>query len=697
MQFSFKHPQQWPTPVWLSIIIVWLTFEKFFLGKYSLTVVGDNISLIPYLLSFHDNQIPVSDWTPFPAGGTDLIATGYSPLIFHWVFALLPSWLAFQILAISPVLAAVLGTYGLCRRSFDFNRFSGIFAAFTYGVFFSRDFFYITGLTAYLPLTILTLSCLLDAKRVFWRWSALLAVGFLISHTAYISHLIPWPAATFFIWFLFIERRRNLLDWAIIAVFSLAIMAARWQDVIALLAYAKMSAISDFRGGKEPGDILLSTVIYLHTVFSSYGYLPLLLIVGFAWSALQKRRQEATNILIAIIAYITLFFLASLAKIILISFLPSYSGYNFSQIMQGFPLFLVIAGTMAFQHLQTIQPKQGETSSTQTKFLKFAPIAAVLYVIFQNGIQKLNDAEAWIAWGNFHQNTQNPVLKEQARRLRATGQPARAMSFYMHGSLLNSYGFETLAGYHPLMSRRYRAFWWKMAEGWHHMPGWKERFANADLGSISSLLPVDVRPERQLKEFVNLNLLSLANASLIISRDKLTDPELLFISGPEHPWSSLTRNEKILTNLRANFDGKKPLYIYQNPFALPRAFALDKLRLFKTDQDVLDALGIANLKELAHTGFINKADLPPGFDPSIRLGIKSAIISQYSGDRIVVDFAASAQPTLLIVTNTYSPYWQGLVDGIKTPIFPLDHAFWGVVIPADAKQIIFQYRAPYRR
>ena len=214
--------------------------------------------------------------------------------------------------------------------------------------------------------------------------------------------------------------------------------------------------------------------------------------------------------------------------------------------------------------------------------------------------------------------------------------------------------------------------------------------------TITLLLPVEAKPEWRFGDFVNLKLLSLANAGLIVSRDKLTDPEFKLISGPQRPWSSLTRDEKIKTNLKANFDGKKPLYLYQNPGALPRAFTLDKLHLFDSDREVLNAMGKASLEELAHTGYINKSDLPAGFDPSIQLATKSVTISRYSGDQIIVDFAPSNSPTILLVSNTFSPYWKSFIDDVETQIFPLDHTFWGLMIPASARQVIFNYRAPYR-
>ena len=98
--------------------IAFIVLEYVALGKYSLFIVGDNISVLPYYLAFFSNGVPFANWTPFAAAGTDMVATGYATLVFKWIFALLPPWLAFQVLVVAPILAGIFGIYGLCRRVF---------------------------------------------------------------------------------------------------------------------------------------------------------------------------------------------------------------------------------------------------------------------------------------------------------------------------------------------------------------------------------------------------------------------------------------------------------------------------------------------------------------------------------------------------------------------------------------------------
>ncbi len=51
---------------------------------------------------------------------------------------------------------------------------------------------------------------------------------------------------------------------------------------------------------------------------------------------------------------------------------------------------------------------------------------------------------------------------------------------------------------------------------------------------------------------------------------------------------------------------------------------------------------------------------------------------------------------MLVVTNSYSPYWEARVDGKPQPVLPVDHAFQGVYLPAGTHVVELAYRAPGR-
>ena len=674
--------------------IAFIVLEYVALGKYSLFIVGDNISVLPYYLAFFSNGVPFANWTPFAAAGTDMVATGYATLVFKWIFALLPPWLAFQVLVVAPILAGIFGIYGLCRRVFNLEPAASAFAGCAYGVLFFRELFFLSSVPGYLPLTLLALHHLLDDKKSLKAWLAVIITGFLIAQSSFITRLVPWPVATYIVWFFIIEKRRRPLDWAIIAAFSIAIIAARWQDIVALLAYAPLSGLSEARGGGTFAvEMQRAIKVTTGSLTGKWGVAAILLAVFAASFMATERRPLATQLFLALAAMLGLLFIGILIKVAMVSVFPFLSGFNISYVLQGFGLMIVIAGGLGWQYLRD--------RSNGASALRWLPVLMILMLLAVNLDSKFQHAKAWVSWGNFHQNTQNPDLLALAKDIRAQGDLTRAMSFQMHGSLLNSYGIETLAGYHPLPSKRYLAFWNKVAEPWRQMAGWRESHGRAEAGAFTSIFPstqagqgwrrTDLRPQWRLADFVNMNLLSMMNGGYVVSRDKLTDDQLILVSGPEQSWSDLSQKDKILTNLRANFTGRRPMFIYRNTAAFPRAYTVDEVRTFSGDADLLAALGEADLATLRNTVFAEASSLPTG----LQLAKTDVLSVRYDTDKVSVEIAASDNPTVLVISNSFSPYWRCRIDGVDSQLFPANYAFWGLFMPAGAKKAACDYKPPY--
>ncbi len=676
--------------------IGFIVLEYVILGKYSLFIVGDNISVLPYYLAFFSNDVPFANWTPFAATGTDMLATGYATLVYQWTFALLPPWLAFQVLVIAPILAGIFGVYGLCRQVFQLDSAVSAFAGCAYAILFFRELFFLSSVAGYLPLSLLALHSLLDNRKNIKAWMGVIIVGFLIAHSSFITRLVPWPVATFIIWFSIIEKRRRPLEWVIIITFSIAIIAARWQDIIALLAYAPLSGLSEARGGGG-FDVEMKKAFGTakSSLFGKWGIVAILL-TGFALSFRDHaRRAVSWRLLTALAAILGLLFVGGLVKVATVTVLPFLSGFNTTYVMQGFSLLAVIAGGLG---LQSWLDRMGKGT---TRSLLWPPALIVLMLLALNLNAKYQHIKAWVSWGNFHQNTQNPALQNLAKDIRAQGRASRALSFQMHGGLLNSYGIETIEGYHPLTSKRYLALWQKMVEPWRQTDGWQENHGRAETGALTSILPstkaglgwqrTQTRPQWRLANFANLNLLSMMNGRYVVSRDILSDQQLVLLSGPEKSWSTLSQKEKILTNVAANFSGNRQMFIYENPAALPRAYTVDDIRTFNNDADLLEALGQADINTLAHTVFTSTSSLPPG----LHLTKPEVISLLLDTDRVMIEITASEKPTILVVSNSFSPYWVCRVDGQSSQLFPANYAFWGIFMPAGAQKATCDYRPPY--
>jgi hypothetical protein len=80
--------------------------------------------------------------------------------------------------------------------------------------------------------------------------------------------------------------------------------------------------------------------------------------------------------------------------------------------------------------------------------------------------------------------------------------------------------------------------------------------------------------------------------------------------------------------------------------------------------------------------------LPPSI-PGTKHG--PAEIVSYTPQRIVVR-ATTAEPRLLVLTDTFFPGWKAHVDGVQTHIARANYLFRAVPIPAGSHEVVFEYR-----
>ena len=283
-------------------------------------------------------------------------------------------------------------------------------------------------------------------------------------------------------------------------------------------------------------------------------------------------------------------------------------------------------------------------------------------------------------------------MQQLAEDIRRSGVPTRVASFQMYPNYPNAYGIETAGGYQALTALRYWQFWTKvMAPGADKFPS---ATGDLDLGRVI-LSPHEHRARWDLAELYDANLLSLVNVRYVLSRDRLEAPSLKLLQGPEKPWSTLDVGQKVLSNIVGNFTGRTHLYVYENSDVLPRFFLADRLRVFESGATVLDALAAAGLDDLRRTAFVERAMLPPPLTENVGLSSGTVSLSLYEADRIRLSLDMKGA-SVLIGTNSYSPFWRAFVDGVETPLFPADHAFWGIYLPQGAKTVELLYDPPYR-
>ena len=184
------------------------------------------------------------------------------------------------------------------------------------------------------------------------------------------------------------------------------------------------------------------------------------------------------------------------------------------------------------------------------------------------------------------------------------------------------------------------------------------------------------------------------NVGHLVSREQLISKTLLPVRSEKKSWSSLSRLEKARVNLRANFKGREYLFIYRNKDVFPRFFSVPRIKTFDTGRLVLEAMKNASREDLRNIVFVEKKQLPTGLSADQSFGTLDIKLETYTNDTIKLRISAD-QPSVLIVANSYSPFWTVEIDGKKANLFPAYHALWGVPVPAKAKSVVFRYEPPY--
>jgi Protein of unknown function (DUF6044) len=156
---------------------------------------------------------------------------------------------------------------------------------------------------------------------------------------------------------------------------------------------------------------------------------------------------------------------------------------------------------------------------------------------------------------------------------------------------------------------------------------------------------------------------------LYVRGDRLTDPDLV-----------------------AKFtDGD--VTVYESPGAFPRAFVAHDLRVLTDRAAVSDAIAATPSDELRSTAFLAADELGASGPPSTAPASSpdEVVVEADAVDRLNIR-ARSDAPGVLVLADTYSPDWVAEIDGVPTPILPVDIALRGVALPAGDHLVTFSYR-----
>jgi hypothetical protein len=693
----------------LLLWLVWLTFEHIAIGSASVMYFADNVeSFVPPLLSRQFAGIEDPLWDRFTAAGIDHMTLGYEVPVIRFLFDLLPGWLAHGVAIAANYAIATIATYVLAGRTLGVSRPAAVFAAVFYSVFIPPQLMMTT--TGLLPLLILAIRFVLERPDRLARWAGLVVTVLLMAWTTYFSQLIPYASIFVFLWFVFVDPRNRRRDWAIILLVSVAIPLLRVQEFLALFAVAPLSQFGFLRTVAESSEILDRFLTFGFVLDGPTRLVAAALMVGALFFKSDLRFRLAFIAALVVLAGGLFGFLSTLFQELAVKVVPFLSGYTVQYFSSIGLLALGMGGAVGVhvlgpRFLGAIAAIEAPALRTWVKSVMVVLVAAC--VAYPSIKLKYANALNWVTRGTFVRNFQSPVLNELAEKMRRNPLPERVEGYQIASAVLSGYGFETLGGDPPLYYRRYYEYWAKLAEPWARRAldevwfGPRFRQIHEKIpgdpvfrGARLMFYPTEYAPEVEVGELYRMNMMSLANVAYMVSRDRLVSPALEEIRGRRQPWSALNRAERASENVRGNFRGFEDLYVYRNTQALLRFFAVSSVRTFDDGKRLLDAIAASSVDQLHAQLFVEKDVMPDVLKEAGALGIAEITLEMYTSDEIRLA-VRSEQPSVLVASNSYSPFWKARIDGREARIFPAYHAFWGLYLPAGSRQVVFRFEPPY--
>ncbi|MBI5526933.1 MAG: YfhO family protein [Deltaproteobacteria bacterium] len=125
--------------------------------------------------------------------------------------------------------------------------------------------------------------------------------------------------------------------------------------------------------------------------------------------------------------------------------------------------------------------------------------------------------------------------------------------------------------------------------------------------------------------------------------------------------------------------------LYENPHALPRAYAVGRTRGVPDDSAALAALSAPDFDPWSEAVLTGGPSLDGGG------GCDGVAVAAYRNGLVVIDAVECRGRAALVLADQFDPDWRATVDGVPAAVLPANHLFRGVVVGPGDHRIEFRY------
>jgi Protein of unknown function (DUF6044) len=714
----------------------WLSLEYVALGPLSwMYGYGGTLETIPVHLALAKTSSTYALWAPFIAGGLDRLAFwgnadpfNVEPLLF-WAF---PVWLANGVHVLAQ---RVIAIYFAARVAEEQLEMPPRWSALTGVLHGGLSYFTVGDMLASpaVPL-LLWLVPRLAALRRWASWTLIVGVGY--STFTSFTHTVPYLAVFAIAWFWCVAPGRRRL-WAVLGVFFAAVTLADSPQLLAAVhnaAFSHRTALPT-----EPLDISLHGLVYYQPQFDYFDQdkalkalavvLPWALTLAAAAMAWPRRhgdpsaaRYLALVLVLGMLSFKPLLVLVQQAFALVIPWVSAVNMVRFHTL----PAPFLAAAAVGMGAWVASKPWSPETLGRRVLVVSLIAYAGILTVWPKASLFYPLMIDGW-GQKNYEVRALDELRRSETRPFRVASvlplQPA-----YAYG-----HGLETADGWANMYPAVYRELWLEVLRPLlRNLPGNRDVFdpPNArpqdhyiflgtgilvpTLGLLPGELPL--RDGFDVDRRFNVDLLSMLNVKYLLSEYPLHGRDLRLWHAPAVPPSKARSRShatglyndggptydfwhvslrRIRRDLRAALErlrSGKDVYVYENLAVLPRFRLVTRLETLPSPQDVLERAGSISAREMAFTAIAEA--LPGEATGAVRLAGGSVHLERYSPDQIELTVRPLG-PSLLVIANTWNPFWTAAVGGSPRALRRVNHAQFGLALHEGDRNVVLTYRPPY--
>ncbi|MEK7566753.1 MAG: hypothetical protein AAB527_01305 [Patescibacteria group bacterium] len=137
-------------------------------------------------------------------------------------------------------------------------------------------------------------------------------------------------------------------------------------------------------------------------------------------------------------------------------------------------------------------------------------------------------------------------------------------------------------------------------------------------------------------------------------------------------------------------DGKVPVYVYENPYFMPRWYFADKIIWTEPDDEKAFS-DLQTIDDFKKTTLLEKQTLN---DPAItsKTDFQDELELQlYTAGKLIIKTKTKNYRFLVFSESRFPDFWQATISGINSPIYTANYLYQAVLVPPGENTVEFNY------